>query len=269
MMRTRDNISDEELSAFADGQLPRRRAAAVAAYLRRDPSAQAQVNAYIDQDRLIARAFADALEAPVPARMQPAGPVGDKRRLPRSGLAVAALLLLTATVVFWSLPESGQPALSQVALDSFRESPSVSADAGPRPDFEPIGFEFAGTRMLGAASVTEYRFRNASGQRVGLYVAPRDNVDSAAYRVLRGEGLNVVTWQSAGEQYALVGEQDVAGLTTLAVNSRRPSSTRPIQVAGPDQPTPAGAAPAPATGPQPVPSAEARDAVISTVDDPG
>ena len=267
-MRTRDNISDEELSAFADGQLPQRRAARVAAYLRRDPSAQAQVNAYVDQDRLIARAFSGVLEAPVPARMQPGGPAGGKRSLPMTGLA-AAMLLLTATLVFWSLPESGQPALTQVALESFHESPAISPGSGPQPDFQPVGFEFAGARTLGAASVTEYRFRNASGQRVGLYVAPRDNVDAAAYRVVRGEGLNVVTWQSAGEQYALVGEQDVAGLTTLAVNSRRPSSSRPIQVAGPDEPPPSSAAPTPAAGPQAVPPAEARDAVISTVDEPG
>ncbi|MDT0633992.1 hypothetical protein [Spectribacter hydrogenoxidans] len=264
-MRSPDNISDEELSAFADGHLPQRRAAKVAAYLRRDPAAQAQVNAYIDQDRLIARAFADALEAPVPARLQAANPGGSRRRWPTPALAAAALLLLTATLVWWSLPQSGQPALTQVALDSFRESPSVSTASGPMPEFQPIGFEFAGARMLDAASVTEYRFTNASGQRVGLYVAPRDDVDAAAYRVVRGDGLNVVTWQSAGEQYALVGEQDVAGLTTLAVNSRRPSSTTPIQVAGPDQPAPGGTP----TGPQAVPTAEPRDAVISTVDDPG
>lgn len=273
-MRSQDNISNEELSAFADGRLSRRRSIKVAAYLRRDPSAQAQVDAYIEQDRLIAQAFAGTLEAPVPADLQPVRNSAGTSRWPAPGLAAAALLLLTATLTWWLLPQSGQPALTKVALDSFRDAPSVSSESsGSTPDFAPVGFEYASTRQLGATGVIEYRFTNASGQRVGLYVAPRDDVDAAAYRVVRGEGLNVVTWQSDGDQYALVGEQDVAGLTTLAVNSRRPSSSAPIQVAGPDHlgsaapATSAGATPE--AGPETIPSAEARDAVITTVDDPG
>lgn len=61
--------SDEELMAFADGQLAGERAARLAEAVERDASLRARVDALAAQRRRVAAAFADVLDEPVPDRL--------------------------------------------------------------------------------------------------------------------------------------------------------------------------------------------------------
>jgi anti-sigma factor RsiW len=93
-------IPDETLMAFADGALPAAEMARIAAALEADPALAERVAALADGRRIAARAFAEVLHEPVPARllaaaMAPAAvPVaGNDNRRPAwriAGLAAAA-----------------------------------------------------------------------------------------------------------------------------------------------------------------------------------
>lgn len=61
--------SDEELMAFADGQLAGERAARLAEAVERDASLRARVDALASQRQRVAAAFADVLDEPVPDRL--------------------------------------------------------------------------------------------------------------------------------------------------------------------------------------------------------
>ena len=62
--------TDEELMAYADGQLGGERGAQLAAALRGDAALRERVDAMAGQRRRVADAFADVLDEPVPDRLQ-------------------------------------------------------------------------------------------------------------------------------------------------------------------------------------------------------
>lgn len=62
-------VTQDELMAFADGELPEARMAAIAALLEHDAALQARLDAILANDDQIRGAFAEILDAPVPPEL--------------------------------------------------------------------------------------------------------------------------------------------------------------------------------------------------------
>lgn len=221
-------ITDEELSAFADGRLPPARAARVAAHLRAVPADADRIHAYWRREAALYQAFEPALEEP--------GPVLPVMPARRRGLFVStAAIVLVALLVGLLWPgASTPPDLAHVALAAYAESPvALEAVGGSAPVSVP-GLDMLGRRHLHgpAGDVTEYRYRRADGARVALYVTEREtSKEDGLFRLFARDDKRLVEWHAGGRRFVLVGSGGVPELTRLAVDLRRGFSS-PSAVAG-------------------------------------
>ncbi len=145
-MTTIDPRLDQQLMAYADGELPPEEAAAVEAQLARDPAARERLRLYLETAALTRAAFQEALREPVPARLlaavqkATADAAGEHtgrpfavasrrpwRRWP--GLALAAGLAALMVVGWWSLGPGSGDELNRVLA----RVPAGEQVAGIRP----------------------------------------------------------------------------------------------------------------------------------------
>ncbi len=147
-MTTIDPRLDQQLMAYADGELPAEEAAAVEARLARDPAARERLRLYLETAALARAAFQEALREPVPERLlaavrkatadpaggevvRPLAAAAGSRRSWRSwpGLALAAGLAALVVVGWWNLGPGSGDELSRVLA----QVPAGEQVAGIRP----------------------------------------------------------------------------------------------------------------------------------------
>lgn len=104
----RQPVSDEELSAFADGQLPPADCVRVAAHLRANPQDADRIHTYWRREAELYSAFAVAADDTAP---EPAAP--SRRPAFPPVYAAAALVLLAVVAAPWLLPVDGGGAQSR------------------------------------------------------------------------------------------------------------------------------------------------------------
>jgi hypothetical protein len=197
------NISEEELSAFADGQLPQKRCAQVANYLRANPAEAERIYAYWKHDAVLYAAFKP--ESEQETKFQ----AGRGNYFPLYAGAVAALIFFTVLVP--RLWEKGAvqlfvPTDKSLAAEIGVETPLTTYAALEL--VEPPGQGFA----LGRAA--EFHFTGSNGVSLVLYETPMGSGD-AEYALGQG-GVNRVEWIAGDKHYALVGGQDAAQLIAMA-----------------------------------------------------
>lgn len=244
-------ITEAELHAHLDGELPAERCAAVEAGLAADPEQAARLRSYRRHKMLIARAYGPLLERPIPARIAELAlrPMPRRaRRWQRLAAAAAAAVLLFAGGAGsgWWLRDrgavTGMPgpgfvadALSahQVYAVEVRHPVEVEAREADHlvtwlsrrlgipvaaPDLAAQGFELVGGRLLPAATgpAAQLMYQDASGRRVTLYV--RASVDPAetAFRFASEGELTALYWRDHGAAWALLGELPRDELLRLA-----------------------------------------------------
>lgn len=155
-MRT---YTDEELMAFADGELPAAEAQAIAAAAREDALLARRIAPFADSRRILQDAFGDALRQPVPKRLLALlGEAADSGAeaskvvpLPRRGagwvpMALAASLALAVGLYAggW-MEQRGVPGGLQVA--GLPADPAALGRAlETLPSGEPLAVETAGVR---------------------------------------------------------------------------------------------------------------------------
>jgi len=228
-------VTEDELHAYVDGELPADRRGAVEAWLATHAQDAARITAWRQQiEDLRARYGKVALE-PIPARLA-------LDRLPRKGhlwLGAAVASTIAAFVmggfIGWvargssaALP-SGYEMFAADALDAHRlyvvevrhpvEVPGnesahlvqwLSKRVGYQlraPDLERIGLKLVGGRLLpgpsGAAAF--FMYENASGERFTLYCA-RANAPDSALRYHALEQVGAFYWFDSDRAYAVSGE---------------------------------------------------------------
>lgn len=207
----RQSVSEVELSAFADGQLPQAHSARVAAHLRANPEDADRIHAYWRQEAELYRAFSagvDEQEFPPPAKTG---------RLPL--YAVAAVVLVCAATAPLLLREGDPPQpASQVALQVSQQEP-VSTYAGL--ELHP------GTGQIPVEEdVVEYHFSSGAGVDLVLYEYATRGGAGAGYGTPQS-GAARVEWIEAGRRFVLEGGRDAAELMSLAVSLRRQLSSPP------------------------------------------
>lgn len=97
-------VTEAELQAYVDGQLPAARQAEIAAYLAQRPEESQRVAAYRAQRQALRRLFDAVLDEPLPARVLRAASPASARRSPwLQGIAAGLALVLIGGVAGWGL----------------------------------------------------------------------------------------------------------------------------------------------------------------------
>ncbi len=246
-------ISDDDLHAYADGQLDPARLMQVETWLAGHPETRAQVEEWRAQAAGLHRAYDRVLDEPVPARLIPAANAAPywPNSLDARKLAAVAWLLFGAAIGFFLRGETSRDAGSAVALNSLprqaavahavfipevRHPVEVGADQEAHlvawlskrlgaplkpPQLEETGYRLVGGRLLPGDSgeVAQFMYENAARNRLTLYVRPAAPKQAdTAFRYARENGIDVFYWTDSRFGYALsgnTGREDMLRLATV------------------------------------------------------
>jgi anti-sigma factor RsiW len=205
-------VTEEELHAYVDGELPADRNEAVAAWLSSHPDQAALVGAWRMQADSIRARYGAVANEPVPERLQLDQVMKQARPKARSFAAVAAAAIIAFTLGGTSgwmargasgVAPTGFETFTADALDAYKlyvvevrhpvEVPGserahmtqwLSKRLGTElhiPDLQVIGLKLVGGRLLpgpsGAAAF--YMYEGASGERFTIYCAKAKATETA------------------------------------------------------------------------------------------
>ncbi len=240
-------ITEDELHAYSDGQLPPEQRAEVEAWLAAHPDDEVRVRAWSDQNRRLHEAFDDVLNEPVPLNLLRAATRRRRGMLGywRSAAAVLVIAMAgglgytvgvqTATVQTAYTPLQQEAAIAHVVFSPEEKHPVevraqhadhlvawLSKRLGAQlaaPDFRAEGFELLGGRLLAgtAGPVAQFMYENGEGRRITLYVR-RDarSEHETSFRHAREDGVEVFYWIDRDLGYALSGQVERQVMQRLA-----------------------------------------------------
>ena len=235
-------ITDQDLSAYVDGQIDPARRSEVEAYLSAHPQAVEKVAAYRKQNEMLHALFDPAMDEPLPAALRHTArprPQWLRYAAMLGTLAIGITLgylgrgVTTPTVsplalykqaafahvayapeVLHPVEVSAQQETHLVNWLSKRLGGSVRA-----PHLGTAGFELMGGRLLPdeARPAAQFMYQDNRGQRLTLYVKREPKNDPAtAFRFAQEDGVSVFYWVDRGFGYALSGELPKAELLRVA-----------------------------------------------------
>ena len=245
-------ISDDDLMAYADGQLVHERREAVEQALARDPALGVRVASIREQNAALRDAFDPWLAEAIPPRLVAAaeGRAGGGRLLRAWPALAAAATLVLGIAVGWfgrdaMLERSGTPttfarqaALTHVLYAADQRRPvevwaneeaglvrwltrRLSYDAHV-PDLNPLGFALVGGRLVAGNEkpTALVMYENAEKQRLTLQwrVTNEHGGESGetSFRYSLENGVGVFYWIEDQCAYALSGPLDRAQLLAVA-----------------------------------------------------
>ncbi|MBV9261299.1 MAG: anti-sigma factor [Pseudolabrys sp.] len=204
-------ITDDELHAYVDGELPADRQGAVLEWLAANPEAAAQVAGWRAQAEAIRARYGAVASEPVPPRFK----IETLSRRGRSWTAIAAAAAVAAFMVGsvsgWvargasAANPNGLELLTSDALDAYklyvvevRHPVEVPGDERAHmtqwlskrlgadlkiPELQDIGLKLVGGRLLPGATgaAAFYMYETASGERFTIYCAKAGEPDSALH----------------------------------------------------------------------------------------
>lgn len=109
-------VTEAELHAYADGQLPAARLAAIEAYLARNPEAQQRVRDWTAQNLALQQWLAPVLAEPIPLRIPVAPPLAVRRHGWWRGVAAGVLIAAASAGSSWWLRGAVDGADARIAL---------------------------------------------------------------------------------------------------------------------------------------------------------
>lgn len=245
---THDGPTEQELTAYVDGELAPRQRLAMETYLREHPAVAATLIGDLSaRDEL--RRWLGAPAAPVDRENRLlARRLGRRLALRRvgrllrwSGLAAIAPLMLTASwlALGWSTATPADaagklPPVVQEALDAYATleielrqgltAPAERTDAlvlaalgGPTPLAVPPGWRIVASELVpwDGGTAIQRVLEKPGGAWVVVFSA-RTEVAAAAPVPLRQVGLNAAWWAQGGTTHVLLGGPDLADLEGLA-----------------------------------------------------
>jgi anti-sigma factor RsiW len=245
-MIDRTSVTEDELHAYVDGELPDDRRTAVEQWLASHPDDAAQVLAWRAQAEAIRARYGGVIDEPVPDRLA----IERLTRQRRSWAAIAAAAVLVAFfgggAIGWmargasaAAPDAAE-ILTRDALQAYRlyvvevrhpvEVPgaerqhlvqwlSKRLDYPLRlPELGSTGLKLVGGRLLpGPAGrpVAFFMYEGSSGERYTLYAA-RSTVPQTAMRYTDRSPFAAVTWVDQHVSYVLSGPRNRDRLLSLA-----------------------------------------------------
>jgi anti-sigma factor RsiW len=238
-------VTEAELQAYVDGQLPPARAGEVAQHLAQHEEDAQRVAAYRRQNENLQLAYSPLLGEAVPARLQP-----GKRRdwwLPAQRYAIAAALMAVSGSAGWQMhayvagERTQMVYLARVAAvahavysPEVRHPVEVGADQEAHlvnwlskrlgtglkiPHLAEQGYTLVGGRLLPGerGPAAQFMYQDSKGQRLTLYVRVSKEVrEQTAFRFAQENNVGVFYWLDGRLGYALSGETDRAELLRVA-----------------------------------------------------
>lgn len=260
-----ERFSDDQLSAWIDGELPDEVAARVEAWLAEHPEEAARVAAWAGDRDALRTLFAPVAEEPVPAALRAA--VRRSPGWPRWAMAASAagLLVLGGAIgggLVWQ-QQQRQMAQLQMKLAAGTAQGWVQRAAlahsvytvEPRHPVEvkaqeehlarwltrridiPVklfdlraqGFELVGGRLLpdGPGKSAQLMYQDTQGLRVTVYLRKPEQNSDVAFRYEQQGALGMFYWIEEGCGYALVGALPRDTLLALAesIYKQHPAAT--------------------------------------------
>jgi anti-sigma factor RsiW len=249
-------VTEDELHAYVDGELPADRRSAVEAWLAAHPEDASRVNAWREQAELIKTRYGGVAHEPISPRLD----LARLRRLERRWTLTAAAAVLAAFVLgglagwFGRDVADGGTALARTltadAIDAHKlyvvevrhpvEVPGVEAAHLVQwlskrlgyelraPDLGAIGLKLVGGRLLpgpsGAAGFLMYE--GASGERFTLYCAHWDAPETALRYRDAGQ-VAAFYWVDDNKAFVMSGPADRDRLRQIAQSAYDQLETRP------------------------------------------
>ncbi len=244
-MTTQDSpVTEEELHAYVDGELPADRKEAVASWLAAHPGEAATVAAWLAQAEAIRARYGAVADEPVPERLK----LDRIMRQGRPGRSLAALAAAAAVIAFviggaagWMARGASAAAptsagsITADALEAHKlyvvevrhpvevpgnERAHMTAWLSKRlgyaqriPDLQSIGLKLVGGRLLpgptGAAAM--YMYEGPSGERFTLYCAKATEPESALH-FKTGKQFATFSWVDDKVGYVVSGPDNRARL---------------------------------------------------------
>ena len=241
-------VTEEELHAFVDGELPEDRVQAVTSWLADHADQAALVAAWRAQADSIRARYGTAANEPVPERLKLDQVMKGDRASNRSWAAIASAAALIAFMigggVGWvargaaAVAPSDFETFTAEALDAYKlyvvevrhpvevpgnERPHMTQWLSKRlgtelriPDLQSIGLKLVGGRLLpgptGAAAF--YMYEGASGERFTIYCAKADAAGTAL-RFKDGESSAAFYWVDDNVAYVVSGPADRSKLESV------------------------------------------------------
>ena len=247
-MRNNDlSVTDEELHAYVDGELPADRRAAVEAWLATHADDAGRVAAWRLQADAIRARYADVAEQPIPAKLQLDGMSHASRswKLAAGAAVVAAFIL--GGVAGWmardtdgDVPSAFERLTAQAlnahkvyAVEVRHPVEVAAADAEHlqqwlskrvgyplrAPNLEAQGLHLLGGRLLptptGAAAAF-FMYENASGERFTLYCARTKTPNTAMHYNAAAEKAGAIYWVDSNIAYVVSGASERKQLWQVA-----------------------------------------------------
>jgi anti-sigma factor RsiW len=241
-------ISEDELHAYVDGELPSDRRAAVEAWLAINQDDRGRVAAWRSQMDAIRAHFGNVATEPLPPRINIDKLMRAGHRGKQFGMAAAALAFVIGATAGWigrgeftlqPRMASGFERFTTDALDAHklyavevRHPVEVSGSEQDHlvqwlskrvgcqlraPNLEKVGLKLVGGRLLpgptGAAAF--FMYESASGERYTFYMG-KSNVQETALRYNVQGSTSAVYWVNDNVAYVVSGESDRSKLQQVA-----------------------------------------------------
>jgi len=245
---TRNPVTDNDLHAYADGQLDARRRAEVEAHLAAHEDAARTVREIQALNRRLHESFDDVLNDAVPHAMVRGPRAGVMQTLTR--IAAVLLLFVVGGAGGWGLNDYVASQTDQMAAAfperagvvhaiysrERRHAVEVAADDKPHlvawltnrlgteviiPDLTEAGFQFVGGRLLPGESkpAAHFLYEDVEGRRITLYQRHGDMGSSSKRFAFASEnGVGVYYWIYGKHGYAIAGEverEELLGVSRL------------------------------------------------------
>jgi anti-sigma factor RsiW len=236
-----DAVSELELHAFIDGELPPKRAAAVEAAIASDPALAARVRAFHADKLALIAAYRPLADAPVPAALLAtarAGPSRPARRRWGGYLAVAGAAAIAAGLLMTLTPRvASDPAIEQaLAARDNAHPPSRELDghdpagveAADRvmsamlgnpvraPDLSRAGFKLVSAEVYGQnrSDAVQLRYEDDTRRLFTVFLRPPAGPDM--FEVTQRGPVRICVWQNADLTAVMTGEMSTPELFRLA-----------------------------------------------------
>jgi anti-sigma factor RsiW len=256
MAESHDAVTEAELHAYLDDELPEERRRVVEHHLAKHPDDARRLDRYRAHAALAARAYAPLIDRPVPLALLPLvvqpGHAGSATS-PWRWCARAAVVLLTvaagAGAGWFARPWYGQSTEQAVEGDSFvadavaahrvyapeiRHPVEVGADEKDqlagwlskrlgvplKPASEVGGYRLVGGRLLPGRGrpAAQFLYEDAVGHRITLYCQPLNVLADTTLEFVRAGPIGSYYWSEHGLGWAVSGELDRQDLLSVATS---------------------------------------------------
>ena len=232
--------SQQQLSAYLDGELSSEEMQQIRIWLAENSQAQQMLEDYQLQQNLVHDKYDAVLDEPIPEYLIHSNK--SSNHFPWQQMAASFILFCFGFVLAWQLKPAEinfnstqakvQGALNAYSLYSKENLHAVEVKADVAhlmpwlsdrigrdmnaPVYASLGYDFLGGRLMteGRAAAALLMYQNSQGQRITLYVSNSPYAPSAAF--YNQANVNSFIWQNKLSTFILVGEIEQKMLKNLA-----------------------------------------------------